>query len=158
MGAHLKKVNCCPYIQGWRRSGGYFPKGGTMRLKSSAMQMKTAGRTICQGLGVRAGSAPSCPIPSPPSAPQPHPIPVPQPYLGEEAPGAASGMEHPLDEEGAELLAGERPAPHPVAGLPGHPAQQVRLPGLLRCKGRDGSGPGPGRAGGEGRGLMPGGV
>lgn len=46
LGTHLKKVNCCPYIQGWSCRGGYFPKGGTMRLKSSAMQTKTAGRTI----------------------------------------------------------------------------------------------------------------
>lgn len=67
-------------------------------------------------------------------------------------------MEHPLDEEGTELLAGQCPAPHPAAGLPGRPAQQVRLPGLLCCGGRDGSGSGPGTAGGEGQGFMSGNV
>lgn len=80
------------------------------------------------------------------------------PYLREEAPGAASGMEHPLDEEGTELLAGQRPAPHPVAGLPGRPAQQVRLPGLLCWGSRDVSGSGPGTASGEGQGIMSGDV
>lgn len=155
MGTHLKKVNCCPYIQGCRRSGGYFPKGGTMRLKSSAMQTNTAGSTIWEGAGGQGWVLPHRP-------PHHSPVPAPSPglYLCEEPPGAASCMEHPLDEEGAELLASELPAPHPAAGLPGPPPQQVCLLGLLCCKGRDGAGAGSksgsGKAGSKGQGLTPG--
>lgn len=44
--AYLKKVYCSPYIQGCNCSAGYFPNGGTMRLKSRATNTNTAGRTI----------------------------------------------------------------------------------------------------------------
>lgn len=44
--AYLKKVYCSPYIQGCSCSAGYFPNGGTMRLKSKATSTNTAGRTI----------------------------------------------------------------------------------------------------------------
>lgn len=43
---YLKKVSCEPYIQGSRRSGGYLPKDGTIRLKSRATQTKRAGSKI----------------------------------------------------------------------------------------------------------------
>lgn len=44
--SHLKKVNCCPYIQGLRVRLGYSPKGGTIMVKISAIKTKLAGRTI----------------------------------------------------------------------------------------------------------------
>lgn len=43
--AYLKNVNCSPYIQGCSCREGYFPNGGTMRLKSRATSTNTAGRT-----------------------------------------------------------------------------------------------------------------
>lgn len=45
-GGYLKKVYCSPYIHGCNCRAGYFPKGGTMRLKSRATSTNTAGRTI----------------------------------------------------------------------------------------------------------------
>lgn len=53
-------------------------------------------------------------------------------------------MEQPLGEESAELLPGERPAPHAPAAL-GRSTQQVRLLRLLRCKAQTGPKPAPGR-------------
>lgn len=47
-GAYLMKVTWSSYIQGCSSRLGYFPNGGTMRLKTSAMQTKTAGNTICR--------------------------------------------------------------------------------------------------------------
>lgn len=44
---HLKKVYCCPYIQGWRIKAGYSPKGGTMMESIRAKNTKVAGSTIC---------------------------------------------------------------------------------------------------------------
>lgn len=44
--AYLKKVYCSPYIQGCSCRAGYFPNGGTTRLKSKATSTNTAGRTI----------------------------------------------------------------------------------------------------------------
>lgn len=46
--SHLMNVNCSPYMLGSRARLGYFPKGGTIRLKTRAMQTNTAGRTICK--------------------------------------------------------------------------------------------------------------
>lgn len=77
------------------------------------------------------GFVPPCPVACP--------IPSPRPHLREEPAGAAPSVEHPLGEESAELAAGERPAPHPAAERLRCPPQQVRLPGLLRCRGTDGS-------------------
>lgn len=49
---YLTNVYCSLYIQGWSSRLGYLPKGGTIRLKTRAMQTKTAGRTIYkQALG-----------------------------------------------------------------------------------------------------------
>lgn len=48
-GAYLMKVTWSSYIQGCSSRLGYFPNGGTMRLKTSAMHTKTAGNTICRG-------------------------------------------------------------------------------------------------------------
>lgn len=47
-GAYLIKVTWSSYIQGCSSRLGYFPNGGTIRLKTSAMQTKTAGSTICR--------------------------------------------------------------------------------------------------------------
>lgn len=46
MVSHLMKVNCSPYMLWSRVRLGYFPNGGTIRLKTSAMHTNTAGRTI----------------------------------------------------------------------------------------------------------------
>lgn len=46
---YLMNVNCSSYIHGLRARLGYFPNGGTMRLKTRAMHTNTAGRTICNG-------------------------------------------------------------------------------------------------------------
>lgn len=46
--SHLMKVNCSPYMLESRARLGYFPKGGTIRLNTRAMQTNTAGRTICK--------------------------------------------------------------------------------------------------------------
>lgn len=43
---YLMKVTWSSYIQGCSSRLGYFPNGGTMRLKTRAMQTNTAGRTI----------------------------------------------------------------------------------------------------------------
>lgn len=43
---YLMKVTWSSYIQGCSSRLGYFPNGGTMRLKTRAMQTKTAGRMI----------------------------------------------------------------------------------------------------------------
>ena len=43
---YLMKVTWSSYIQGCSSKLGYFPNGGTMRLKTRAMHTKTAGRTI----------------------------------------------------------------------------------------------------------------
>lgn len=43
---YLKKENCSSYMLGSRARLGYFPKGGTMRLKTRAMHTNTAGSTI----------------------------------------------------------------------------------------------------------------
>ena len=40
------KVNCSSYIPGSRARLGYFPNGGTIRLKIRATHTNTAGRTI----------------------------------------------------------------------------------------------------------------
>lgn len=96
---------------------------------------------------IRVGSAPPCPVSCP--------IPSPRPHLRQEAAGAAPGVEHPLGEESAELAAGERPAPHPAAGLPRRPPQQIRLPGLLRCQDREGVARGRCQAGCGGQGIPP---
>lgn len=42
------KVNCSPYMVGSSTRLGYFPKGGTIRLNTRAMQTNNAGRTICK--------------------------------------------------------------------------------------------------------------
>lgn len=46
--AHLKKVYCCPYIQGLRVRLGYSPKGGTITVNIKARKTKLAGSTIYQ--------------------------------------------------------------------------------------------------------------
>lgn len=43
---YLMKENCSSYMLGSRARLGYFPKGGTMRLKTRAMHTNTAGSTI----------------------------------------------------------------------------------------------------------------
>lgn len=48
LSSHLMKVNCSPYMLGSSSRLGYFPKGGTIRLNTRAMQTNTAGRTICK--------------------------------------------------------------------------------------------------------------
>lgn len=40
------KVYCSSYMLGSSSRLGYFPKGGTIRLKTRAMHTNTAGRTI----------------------------------------------------------------------------------------------------------------
>ena len=40
------KVYCSSYMLGSSCKLGYFPKGGTIRLKTRAMQTNTAGSTI----------------------------------------------------------------------------------------------------------------
>lgn len=52
-------------------------------------------------------------------------------------------MEQSFGEESAELLPGERPAPHAPAA-PGRSTQQIRLLRLLRCKAQTGPKPAPG--------------
>lgn len=42
----LKKVNCCPYIQGVRVRLGYSPNGGTIMVKINAIRTKLAGKMI----------------------------------------------------------------------------------------------------------------
>lgn len=56
-GAYLMKVTWSSYIQGCSSRLGYFPNGGTMRLKTSAMHTKTAGNTICRGTKHETGPA-----------------------------------------------------------------------------------------------------
>lgn len=43
---YLRKVTWSSYIHGCSSRLGYFPKGGTMRLKTRAIHTNTAGRTI----------------------------------------------------------------------------------------------------------------
>lgn len=46
MRSDLKKVNCCPYIQGVKVRLGYSPNGGTIIVKMRAIRTKLAGRMI----------------------------------------------------------------------------------------------------------------
>lgn len=52
---HLKKVYCCPYIQGWRVKAGYSPNGGTMMESIRARHTKVAGSTICGEINMENG-------------------------------------------------------------------------------------------------------
>lgn len=64
---HLKKETWGPYIAGLSCRGGYWPNGGTMRLKSRARPTKRAGSTIW-------GTRLSAPTPT-------HPTLLPLPWL-----------------------------------------------------------------------------
>lgn len=61
MKMYLINVYWSSYIHGCNSRLGYFPKGGTIRLKRRAMQTKTAGRTIWNHKSEWEGAAFRCP-------------------------------------------------------------------------------------------------
>lgn len=133
-GLYLTKVTWSSYIQGCSSRGGYFPNGGTMRLKTSAMQTNTAGRTICKTVSqltqmhnerkVRRGHA------------------VVTAYLSEEALPGAPGIQETFPHEGDKLLPPQTPAVHLKRTFTVRALQPVRLSAVCSTDGTEDRGDG----------------
>lgn len=122
---YLMKENCSSYMLGSRARLGYFPKGGTMRLKTRAMHTNTAGSTIWKDAFVSILHVRICK--------QTIQNIVWRPYLSKETFPGTSGVQEAFPEQSYKLLSLQTPALHLVRTFTISATQPVRLTRFCRC-------------------------